>query len=412
MRIGFYGATGSYDFGDFAMMCENLVKLGAASGDASFVVFTPDVEVTNDCLARNIHDEGLRKKTDIVKDDLFGIDSSPFRWLVRRLLCRFPGERDRFYDWTWNRAKRFYDGTVMESPALQALESCDVLVFNGGGYIQNGWAGKVKLFLAFILAAKRVGVSVWFLGNSFGPLDDDLLGCARIALPKVDGIIVRDGDHRSAALLERIGCRNFTIGTDDLMYALSPQQESGSVAIEFMMWIERHPNGGDWVVGEFSRFTQWLLELGYSVDLVCFDKEDEVAVSGMNQIIRDCGGSPLVRRVEDPLDARQVYSSYERCTFSVSCKYHPVIFSLSCSRPCLSFICDSDGYYADKLNGAFESVGLDPSGRVLPLEELSFETLRTAFLNRDTQMLDSPLKRELAGKKDHYIAQMVNYCRV
>lgn len=408
VKIGFYGATGSYDFGDFAMMCVNLQALYEADPTAEFIIFTPSPSTTDDCLKRNIKNLELLQRIELVDDHFVPTDRNALEWFVRRATRKLLGY-DSYFDKVWNNSvKVAQHGERLRSDAFEALSNCDVLVFNGGGYIQNGWFGNVKVFLAYILIASYMNIPIWFLGNSFGPLSEDFMSCASKALPLASGILVRDGLGYSLELLKKVGCSNYEVGTDDLMYALSPLAEERLVVIEFMAWIARHPRGADWAIDELSRFTHWLIDESYEVVFICFDKDDSFAIEGMKRICNECGNSPLITIVEDLVDIQAVFNPYERCCFSVSCKYHPVIFSLACSRPCLAFICDDDGYYEGKLNGAFESVGLSPSGRVLRLPDLSFEVLKESFLARSEQKLASPLKNSLKTSKSNYIKRIID----
>ena len=84
MNIGLFGATGSYDFGDFAMMIKNLVDLYNANKNNRFFVFSLNPEKTEVCLKENISDIRLLDRIEIV-DDAF-IKMNVFRKVIRKIL--------------------------------------------------------------------------------------------------------------------------------------------------------------------------------------------------------------------------------------------------------------------------------------------------------------------------------------
>lgn len=46
MKIGFYGATGSYDFGDYAMMVHNIQDIIRIKDNVEFYIITPNKYIT------------------------------------------------------------------------------------------------------------------------------------------------------------------------------------------------------------------------------------------------------------------------------------------------------------------------------------------------------------------------------
>lgn len=56
MKIGLYGATGSRDFGDYAMMIHNIQDIWNFDEDIEFFIITPDKYVTLQNLIDNLLD--------------------------------------------------------------------------------------------------------------------------------------------------------------------------------------------------------------------------------------------------------------------------------------------------------------------------------------------------------------------
>ena len=68
MKIGFYGATGSYDFGDYAMMVHNIQTILNRRPDTEIYVYTPDKYITLQMLADNLLDFHQLRQIKIVQE--------------------------------------------------------------------------------------------------------------------------------------------------------------------------------------------------------------------------------------------------------------------------------------------------------------------------------------------------------
>ena len=92
MKIGIFGATGSYDFGDYAMMIHNIQEFYALDKEHTFTIFTLSKEITDDNLEQNITDEDLLKRIKVVDDNLIDLSnnffSKAYRMIYRKLKKR------------------------------------------------------------------------------------------------------------------------------------------------------------------------------------------------------------------------------------------------------------------------------------------------------------------------------------
>ncbi len=70
--IGIFGATGSYDFGDYAMLVHNIQTIHALKPDINFVVFTLSVNTTRINLLESLQDRRLMQQIRIVDDNFIG----------------------------------------------------------------------------------------------------------------------------------------------------------------------------------------------------------------------------------------------------------------------------------------------------------------------------------------------------
>lgn len=54
INIGIYGATGSWDFGDYCMVLNNIIQMDKHNNSAQFYIFTPNISVTREYVRNNI----------------------------------------------------------------------------------------------------------------------------------------------------------------------------------------------------------------------------------------------------------------------------------------------------------------------------------------------------------------------
>ena len=173
-RLGIYGATGSYDFGDYAMLINNIQDLFALEKNLTIVVFTPNVICTQKILEANL-DENIISKIDVVYDGSNIFKSFWLRKILR--ICRkasFDLE-NMFFQYVWRKSLNGNSGIVnflLPQRLNDAIQSIDILLFNGGGYLQNGW-GNYNIYFAHIInLAYLYKKKIFFMANSIGPLNE------------------------------------------------------------------------------------------------------------------------------------------------------------------------------------------------------------------------------------------------
>ena len=417
-NIGIYGATGSYDFGDYCMLVDNIMKLDKAIDGSHFFVFTPDSLITNDNIYQNICDTELLSRIIIVDDGVYTSREPMTDKFVRR--AQYAGSQEGY-----DAAVMCLDSicekgrTVLPDELAKVFETLDLMIFNGGGYFQNSWNSLNIDFSLYILISKMYRIPVFMMGNSFGPLSDIYSSFVFPILKLVDGIIVRDGVHRSyeLLLLNQLKTEKICVNTDDLFFhepvnnfndcAILSSMQKGYVVIEVMMWIRRCVNGEKSVLDILALFMNHLVKNGYGVVLINFDKNDTVAQKCISKLSEGFSFDN-VQVVNQITSIDQVYSIYSSCVFSVSMKYHPVILALSYNHPCVGIICDYDGYYESKLCGAFESLGImNSENYVKHINDLNIEWLIECFENRGTFEVDKEKIEELRTGRESYMERII-----
>ena len=171
MNIGIFGATGSYDFGDYAMMIHNIKELYALDQEHTFTIYTLSKEITCNNIEQNIKDEGLLKRIKVVDDNFINENNLSYDFLskVYRKIYRIIKKRDireKFYE-------NLYKNTCKDDfgdEFIDSLNAVDLCLFNGGGYLQNSWQYHNIRFMAEIQLAKKMNKPVIFMSNSVGPM--------------------------------------------------------------------------------------------------------------------------------------------------------------------------------------------------------------------------------------------------
>lgn len=414
MKIAFYGATGSNDFGDYAMVVHNIQCIANACNDAEFYIITPDKYITLKYLYENILDRNLLKRIELVCEpvvyntvDLF-IDK-----LFGRYLNRYYYSNKVFNEVI----NKNYNHINWEF--LNYIKKADILVYNGGGYLQHSWKEKNIVFsIAYVIAA-QMNKKVYFLGNSIGPLFSYDKYIKR-SIHYISKILVRDGKNYTAKLLDRYKFKNYVCGPDDLMFAcekyqnlynlflekLSNKKSNGYIIVEVMAWIEKSNKGTEYILRCLSEFINYVIETkNKNVLLVIFDNDDWKAKVFIDEIYDKSLNKEKIFLYKKINNMYDIFGFYRYCDYSLSFKYHPLILALGNKKPCTAIICDNDGYYESKLKGAFDTCGVDQS--VFHIDEVTTEKLIQSF-EKKQYIMSSDKENELKSIRNNYINDIIS----
>ena len=238
MNIGFYGATGSNDFGDYAMMIHNINRILSVKESSKMYIFTPDKFCTLNNLINNIEIEKVKNNIHIIEEPKIEGNS-----LVQRISWMFFKALHK--DFLCFRRFKYIsknDYRYINKSFLDILDKLDVVIFNGGGYLQESWRDKNVNFAIACLVAYQKNIPVYFLGNSIGPLNQ-YEKLVMNSIKNVNGIIVRDGKNYTAKLLNSYACNNYIVATDDLLFVNDYydccKKYDNYIIIEIMFYITR-----------------------------------------------------------------------------------------------------------------------------------------------------------------------------
>lgn len=419
MNIGIFGATGSYDFGDFAMMVHNIQELYALDSEHKFTIYTLSKEITYDNIERNISDEGLLKRIKVIDDNFINEKDMSYSLLskVYRKLYRILKKRDvreNIYENLYkNTCKNDY-GEDYGDEFIHSLMDVDLCLFNGGGYLQNSWQYHNIRFMAEIQLAKKLNKPVIFMSNSVGPMAR-YDRYTRETLPLVDYMMVRDGKEFSWRLLEDYGVTKKINGPDDLFDACAKYSKNNStyedqyVIIEIMAWINRAPRGVDFVIKVLAQFINYLIEEeNKKIRLINFDKEDIIAKKTMSDLFSLVKEPEKMQAMYEISNMYEVFEWYNGCSYSLSFKYHPVILALGAGKPCSAIITDDDGYYKSKLEGAFMNCNMDAKIHVIHISDMNVENLKKLYIATKELVCDEAVKKNLYHIREEYLKSINN----
>ncbi|MBO6206151.1 MAG: polysaccharide pyruvyl transferase family protein [Lachnospiraceae bacterium] len=405
MNIGLFGATGSYDFGDFAMMIRNIEDLYNVNKDNSFYVFSINPRITEVCLKENISNKKLIDRIEIVDDNL--INMNIFKKGIRKILTP-----DKFYSKVYSELyEQSKDGKFANFPAdfIKKIKELDICVFNGGGYFQRGWKYYNIKFCAEIQIINRYHIPIYFLSCSIGPMYE-YDKYTRESLQYVKSIMIRDGKNYTYKLLHSYGIDRIINGPDDLFTLCDIKFESESddyVVIEIMKWMDKHEKGVDYIIAELTKFIRFIIkDEKFDVYLVNLDVEDYDGISYMEHLFEKIDDRKHVRMIKT-VNIEEIKRIYSAAKYSLSFKYHPIIFSLGAGIPSSAIVTDDDGYYHSKMYGAYENCDMDPNNHVIELNEFSFDVLVSLYKKSNERCSDE-VKCKFLNIRNSYLDSIVN----
>jgi polysaccharide pyruvyl transferase WcaK-like protein len=331
--------------------------------------------------------------------------SYPVRNLERTMRCQWPTLARAIIQ---SRMKlRRVDGTEVGA-YLDSLFASDLVLFSGGGDINDTFPDFAMTLLDVMTIAFRRGIRTALLGQGFGPIRDQKLWArAKGVLPSVDIICTRES-RAGVPLLHSLGVRPsrlITTGDDAIELAYDARAEELGTGIGVNLRVVDY-SGVDSTVVERIRplLHDAARKHGASlipVPIARLDRESDVR--SIRQILAGYDdGSDGGQNLSSPL---KVIKQVARCRVVVTGSYHAGVFALSQGIPVVGLV--KSPYYADKFLGLADQFGA--GCQVIFLDEEQFreklaEAIDTAW--RAAEHLRLPLleaaKRQIEVGWDAY----------
>lgn len=409
MKIGFYGATGSYDFGDYAMMVHNIQDIIRIKDNVEFYIITPNKYITlQNCI------DNLQNIENIYKIKCVGEANIN----TNKLKKVMDWGTEKILKGKWSICKEYKEVckkkyTNVNCELLECIQKIDIMIFNGGGYLQHSWKDNNYLFCDVIRLASHYGKPIYFLSNSIGPMKkyNNLI---KDNIQYVDKLMIRDGHLYTEKLLKEYNYYNYINGPDDLMFTGEsydlPKIYDNYVVIEVMAWINNAKMGEKYILDNLLQFINYIIKTEKNIVLVTFDNSDMKAQEYMKYIYMNVTEQERVRVEWKIKDMYRLFGIYKYCDFSLSFKYHPAILALGNKKPFIAVITDNDGYYEGKLKGACDNCDISFENHVIYLDDIDDGQLINLYIknlnNKDT--IDNSIYNKLKNIRKEYLAEILN----
>lgn len=392
--LGIFGATASNDFGDYAMLVNDIRSLYCINKNIEIKVFSYHIENTQLNLDNNLCDITNSLNIQVVPDLIdFNLNKNDYKEI-------------------WNET---YNGNLsnINTIFLNNLKLCDKIIFIGGGYINNNWDLINIVFMTIINCAKALGKDIFFLGSTIGPLNEEYKNIIGKSLKFVKSIMIRDNCVFSEKNLIEMNYQNIIKGPDDFMFVLNRYNEdkypkSNYIIIELMIQLNKADKGYPYVIAELAKFSNYIINKECKdIVLVSFHKDDYYANEYIEELysLIDSKNNVYIQKNID--DVYMLNDMYKNCDFSLSFRYHPLVMALGNKKPGIGIITDSDGYYNSKFGGVISNLELDATAMSMHVNELSFKSLLFKYENLKNFKVNNSKYKELYETRVKYMEHIL-----
>jgi polysaccharide pyruvyl transferase WcaK-like protein len=365
MKIGITGATGCVDFGDYAMLVNNMHHIHGDNDAVEFVVFT-----YNQGNARSAIEENYSSKNYTLCDDPLALMGTAYGNLPN---SEIDDEARVMYTEKWESLFQSYvrGENVEQLAALtKQIRECDVLVFNGGGYLNKNWLFRIYAFLLMIVIAKREKVKVVMFPQTYGPFDDASLKSIKEVFPLVDRFYCRDRIYSKQVLLS-LGVDESKIrDTMDDLFLLSHDLTSGQSsggAVKAPLFVQLHRQLRDQLPNIAARFANLIVALKEDdlIDRVVFvpfhhSPDNELKLA--NEIAAEVAEVIDCEVLEPTWNVGSIVGQLLQARAVICSRYHPLVVALRHRVPIVNILAaDNNGeyeYYQAKNRGICEYAGV------------------------------------------------------
>ncbi len=322
--------------------------------------------------------------------------------LTPRLMLLENAARARFGNGRSGTDQRPSADESAATPFLDALDAADLFVVSGQGGLNDEFVEHSTGTLLALDRAVRLHKPTVMLSQGIGPITNPKLnGLARLVLPRVDLIFLREG-LSGPGLLKSLGCRTERIvitGDDAIAMAVRAERsvavstpvpagsgEAGDHPTERESWREAESGLGD-AVGVNARLTYYsavtnedlkplkeaVQEFGAELrapllGLPIWRPGNEGDLAAIRALISDYDGEANAGEALD--SPEKLIAQARHCRIVITGSYHAAVFALALGIPVVAL--SNSPYYDWKFKGLVKQFG---GGLVLiPVRESAFKT--------------------------------------
>jgi polysaccharide pyruvyl transferase WcaK-like protein len=397
MKIGFTGATGCVDFGDYAMLANNIHHIKNRSPESEFCIFSYNAANTHDALIANevmdhctIIDDALAMMGDDYGNvpnsalNAADVDTISKKWKLLFDVCS-SGEVP-----------------LQLEPLVVALSECDVLLFNGGGYLNKNWLFRVYAFLIIILLARKADTRVIMLPQTYGPFAEDSLNDVTRAFQEVDKFYCRDHIYSEQVLTSlQMDRSRIDFAIDDLFLLSEPLAKTKMEVPEDALFIQLHkqmrsqiPN----LVSDVAKLIASLVDEGRikNVVFVVFHHSGDNELKIAEEIQAELLDGVRTEIWGPDWNAGNLIGGFADAKAVLCSRYHPLVIALRQSTPVVNLLAaDNTGsydYYSAKNHGICDYVSAESRHHCIKSDrsnviEIAGEMLRAQLDSKSKESL-------------------------
>lgn len=349
MIVGFTGPFGDANFGDYAMLVNNMYDISPKES----IIFTYNDELLS--LLKNDYLKKFNFEECIVDID-YGFNPKFGKDYVVEYddYCETPLE-------IIARAKNLNE-------IRRYVSKIDILIVNGGGYFNHIWNAKHRKkrlysILTPILIANEMNKKIIFAGNTYGPFDkSDKFFCSFFCSLHNVEYYSRD-DVYSINWLRQLGIdEKIKLIPDDLYFVNNNIQKKKEIRYEKYIVLELYASINDInkLIEDIKSLVDCMMEkYNCNVVLVPLDKEyggeiqSEMIKNKINQVEYFDFGNNKYRKIED------IINLVSNAEFVLCQRYHMFVFAMANKTPAIHIlkdVCGDKRYYYTKSMGLLKQL--------------------------------------------------------
>lgn len=357
--IGFVGPFGDSNFGDYAMLVNNIYEIGCKdicifTYNNAFLEEMADFYLTD--FNAEIYEVKMRNIPEVKTGKSFTAEFDTYPYIPPEVIAEVCD-----YDALW-----------------QKISQIDTLVVSGGGFLNHLWNAKhrqYKLFavMAVVLIANQQNKKIVFMGNTYGPFDDST-EFYRFFFSRIKNAVYASRDNIASILnMNSIGVKqNIEILPDDLYFINDKLKEKNKnyfkkyndyIILEMYESIAYFEDNKE-MIKEFAD----AIKERYNLDTLFLPLDKQYGGQYQGELLEKECKLRLYNLEQGFLPIEEAIDIISNARFVICQRYHLFVLSIANNIPVIQLlktVCGDKRYYYNKsigmLEGIFSSQAFDES---------------------------------------------------
>lgn len=401
MNVGFTGAYCTANFGDYAILINNIFDINADNN----IIFTysgsfPHLALKYYCSEKKY----ITKEVCLKNREYKSKNLTPFECI---------------------------DSVDNLDEIIMLIEKLDVLCVSGGGYFDDNWCGRTEKFIKMvvpILIAERLNKKIVFMAQGIGPIvETKEIMRYFFRYLKNPVIAVRD-DYCSESFLKEVGVaeKNIHHLPDDLLFINQAFTEEKEMLVTKPYVVIVLHDSVEYIKNHTDIFVKFSNEMkalyGVSIVLLPFDlvwygcEQSEY----LSENIADCTFVDI--RKDGFPTIEDVYSYIKNASLVVTGRYHASVVALQTKTPVIVKLKDIEGsidYSYNKVYGILQKVFSGISFDENQFMSISWEDIFSKIIEKYYEIIEHQKKllndkivhknmQNMQKERQHYISENFN----